>query len=203
MRRGLAVVGLVTGALLLAVVVALAFVYSGIYDVAASRSHSRLVDWVLETTMERSVAARAGELPGPLPTDEAALLHGLEHYRAMCVVCHGAPGTDRNELAEGLNPRPPRLQRVAARWTDAELFWITKHGIKATGMPGFGETHGDAELLQIVAIVRRLPDMSEAEYGALLARLDSAGVEPHDDAAAGAAGAAPHSHAPGAPAHDH
>lgn len=195
MKRVLTVLAGVAGSLVLAVVVALAFVFSGVYDVSASGSQSRLLDWVLETTMERSVAVRAGELSAPLPTDEAALTHGLEHYRAMCVVCHGAPGVDRNELAEGLNPRPPRLQRAAARWTDAELFWITKHGIKATGMPAFGQTHSDEELLQIVAILRRLPDLSDEDYAAMIAALDSTGIEPHEDATG-------HSHAPGTPAHD-
>lgn len=195
MKRALTVVAGVVGALVLAVAVGLAFVFSGVYDVSASGPQSPLLHWVLETTMERSVAVRAGELPGPLPADEAALSHGLEHYRAMCVVCHAAPGVDRNELAEGLNPLPPRLQRAAANWTDAELFWITKHGIKATGMPAFGETHSDEELLQIVAIVRRLPDLSEDEYATMIAALDSAGIAPHEDAA-------DHSHAPGTPPHE-
>ena len=27
----------------------------------------------------------------------------------------------------------------------AELFWVTKHGIKMTGMPAWGATHGDTD----------------------------------------------------------
>ena len=79
----------------------------------------------------------------------------------MCVICHLRPGADATELSVGLYPSPPRwdqLGDVAPR----EAFWVLKHGIKATGMPAFGETHGDAELLQIVAIVReRLADVGE------------------------------------------
>jgi ketosteroid isomerase-like protein len=29
-----------------------------------------------------------------------------EHYRAMCVDCHGAPGVDRGEFGEGMTPPP-------------------------------------------------------------------------------------------------
>lgn len=199
MRQRLALVGGALAAMLIAAGAWLAFVYSGFYNVAASQDHSALTEWTLETISERSIRRRAGELPGPLPTDSASLLHGFEHYRAMCEVCHGGPGVDRNELAEGLNPRPPRLVRAAAGWSDAELFWITKHGIKATGMPGFGGTHDDASLLQIVAIVRQLPDMPEERYAELVAATDAAGIS--HDATTDSAATAGHSHAPGTAPH--
>ncbi|HUF13708.1 MAG TPA: cytochrome c [Longimicrobiales bacterium] len=192
MKQMLAWAAGAAGAILIAIGAWLAFVYSGVYDVAASREHSALTEWTLETISERSIARRAGDLPAPLPSDEASLLHGLEHYRAMCAMCHGAPGVDRNELAEGLTPRPPRLQRAAAGWTDAELFWITKHGIKSTGMPAFGVTHDDESLLQIVALVRRLPDMTAEEYAELVGALEVSDTPGHDHAP----GTLPHVHAP-------
>lgn len=186
----------------------LVFAYSGVYDVAASKPHTGLVEWTLETITRQSVGRRADELPAPLPGDEASLLHGLEHYRAMCEVCHGAPGIERSEIGQGMTPRPPLLQRAAVRWTDAELFWIVKHGLKATGMPAFGATHDDASLLQIVAVVRRLPDATPEEYAAMIAELEASGMAPHNDAAVppadGAAGAAlPHEDADGMPPHAH
>jgi mono/diheme cytochrome c family protein len=82
----------------------------------------------------------------------------------MCVTCHGAPGVDREEIGKGLNPEPPRLEKIVANWTDAELFWTVKNGIRMTGMPGFGGTHTDAEVRSIVSFVRRLPRMSPQEY---------------------------------------
>lgn len=206
MKQRLALLGGALAVMLIAAAAWLGFVYSGFYDVAATERHSSVVEWTLETISERSVRRRAGELPAPLPADSAALLHGFEHYRIMCEVCHGGVGVDRTEIAEGLNPRPPRLARAAKGWTDAELFWITKHGIKATGMPAFGPSHDDAALLQIVAIVRMLPDMSEAEYAARI-EATRAAVMTHGelmgDSATAAAEAAGHLHAPGSPAHAH
>jgi mono/diheme cytochrome c family protein len=197
-------VGSAIAALVVLAAIWLALVYAGFYNVAASENHTKLVEWTLETIKERSVARRAGELPAPLPTDSLALLHGFEHYRAMCEVCHGAPGVERGEVGEGLSPRPPRLQRAAREWTDAELFWITKHGIKATGMPAFGSTHDDASLLQIVAIVRRLPDMTPERYAGWVQALETSGLAGHHDAPADSvAEAPPHAHAPGTPAHAH
>ncbi|HUF11710.1 MAG TPA: cytochrome c [Longimicrobiales bacterium] len=195
MKQMLAVVAGAAAALLIAAGAWLAFVYSGFYDVAASREHSALTEWTLETISERSIARRAGELPGALPTEPGALLHGLEHYRAMCQVCHAAPGIDRSEIGAGLNPRPPRLERAAAEWSDAELFWIVKHGITSTGMPAFGATHDDEALLQIVALVRRLPELTPGQYADLIAALAATGMEGHHGPA-DSARVIPHVHAP-------
>lgn len=54
-------------------------------------------------------------------------------------------------------PRAPDLgSMVVQRWTDAELFWIIKNGIRPTGMPGFAHIHSDAEIWNLVHFVRSL-----------------------------------------------
>ncbi|MDJ0366485.1 cytochrome c [Hymenobacter sp. H14-R3] len=53
---------------------------------------------------------------------------------------------------------------VVMQWTDAELFWIVKNGIRDTGMPGLGPTHGDEEMWGVAAFVRQLPDRSPQDY---------------------------------------
>jgi hypothetical protein len=83
-------------------------------------------------------------------------------YPYSCRV--GAPGKDPTAIGKGLNPEPPYLPYVAARWSSAELFWIAKNGIRMTGMPAFGSTHKDEEIWKVVAFVQRLPKVSEEEY---------------------------------------
>ncbi len=110
--------------------------------------------------------------------DSAALAHGLDHFHAMCVDCHGAPGFDPDEAGEGLYPEAPDLAEVVeeGEWSDAELFWIVKHGIKMTGMPAFGPTHPDEDLWAIVALVKELPELTADEYGARVEALRPAGA---------------------------
>lgn len=174
----------IVGATVTLVVLALVGVgtlYSGWYDVAATEEHSSATRWVLGTLQRRSVRARAGELEEPLPTDSSTLAHGFAHYEEMCVTCHGAPGVERGELGKGMAPTPPDLAEEAGEWTDAELVWITEHGIKLAGMPGFGPTHSDAEIRATAAFVRRLPEMSADDY----ARYAAARAEAPDSAGAG------------------
>lgn len=158
---------LLTGAaatIALLVVAGLVALYSGWYDVSATSGHTAVTEWGLGTLQHNSVAARAGDLEVTLPSDTAALEHGYEHYDAMCVSCHGAPGVERGETGQGMTPVPPDLAEEADEWSDAELFWITKHGIKLAGMPAFGPTHSDEEIAMIAAFVRKLPEMTDEEY---------------------------------------
>ena len=145
------------------------FVYSGLADVAATSNHWPLTRWILSTTMASSVKAHARGITPPPGLDGADHVHeGAEAYDAMCVSCHGAPGREPGVVGKGLNPKPPDLSKEADDWSAEEVFWVTKNGIRMTGMPAFGPTHSDDELWDLVALVKRLPHMSTAEYRALL-----------------------------------
>src|SRR5690606_23018311 len=91
------------------------------------------------------------------------------HYSVACTPCHGAPGVDAAPWLV-LNPPAEPLVDTADRWTDSELYWIVKHGIKMTGMPALGPTHGDDDLWAIAAFVRQLPEMSAETYASMAAR---------------------------------
>lgn len=147
---------------------AVAFIYSGIYDVAASTPDTGLVEWALRTTQNRSVHRRAEqvakEIKPPRLDDPDLIRTGLIEYHELCVVCHGAPGVPISPAGQGLNPAPPELARESAEEEAGELFWITKNGIKMTGMPAFGVTHSDEEIWAIVAFMKRMGDLTPEQY---------------------------------------
>ncbi len=82
----------------------------------------------------------------------------------MCSGCHSTPGVEQNEVVKSFYPRPPKLVRVINEWTPSELFWMTKNGIKMSGMPAFGTTHSDKEIWAIVAFIQKLPAMTKEQY---------------------------------------
>jgi mono/diheme cytochrome c family protein len=161
----------------LLVVVFLGFVFSGIYDVAASSQHRGPVRWVLRRIQHASVERRSEDIQAPALGDPAQLRLGLIHYHEMCVTCHGAPGVPMSEIGEGLNPAPPDLVKKGGREEPGEMFWIAKHGIKMTGMPAFGPTHSDEEIWAMIAFIRRMSQMTPAEYQAMVQEV---GLEPAD-----------------------
>jgi mono/diheme cytochrome c family protein len=152
-----------------AVLSGLAFIYSGVFDVAAaSEPHWLVTRWVLETARLRSIQTHAAHITAPPGLDaQAQVLTGTAHFAAHCALCHGAPGVPKADLAKGLNPPPPDLADAAHRYSPGELFWILRHGIRMTGMPAWPD-HSDEELWAIVAFLHKLPAMSEQDYAKLI-----------------------------------
>jgi mono/diheme cytochrome c family protein len=145
-----------------------AVIYAGLYDVAATSPHWPATAWLLEAARTRSIRAQtAGIAVPPGLDDPAKVLIGVEHYAAHCAVCHGAPGVPKGDIAQGLYPSPPNLAKAARLYSPADLFWILKHGIKMTGMPAWTD-HSDDEIWAIVAFLKRLPAMSEQDYGRMI-----------------------------------
>jgi len=157
------------------------FTYSGLYNVGASSPHSTFSNWLMSTTSRASIRRRAGEVDVPNLDDDELVRAGANDFDAMCVGCHGAPGQEPEAMGQGLNPSAPDLADSAAHLSPAELFWVTKHGIKMTGMPAWGVTHDDDALWPVVALLARLPELDADSYQALLASAE--GVGHHEPAA--------------------
>jgi mono/diheme cytochrome c family protein len=156
-------------AVLIAVIgVASLCLYVGVYNVAADIPHAQPVSWFLETLRERSIAARAKDVVVPPDLDDPKrIADGAGQYAEMCSGCHLAPGMDRTEISRGLYPRAPELRRGSSL-SPSEEFWVVKHGIKAKGMAAWGVTHDDELLWDVVAFLRKLPELTAEQYQALV-----------------------------------
>lgn len=128
-----------------------------------------VVDRVAMTAKFKAVQRGGDGLRVTLPADAASVARGREHYVENCLPCHGAPGVKPAEFAEGMNPRPPDIDGPLQVYSDAQLFWVIKNGLRATGMPAFGVNHKDEEIAAIAAFVRRTPHLTPEERQALAA----------------------------------
>jgi mono/diheme cytochrome c family protein len=119
-------------------------------------------DLPLETTYGSavvSVAARlqAGNATNPLANNRQAVLGGRDAYTGSCASCHGADGKGNGVYGQATYPPATDLTTENAREkSDAELFWITKHGLSFTGMPGFGDQYSDQNIWSLVSYLRAL-----------------------------------------------
>ena len=155
----------------LAIIVALlitGFIWSGIYNIGADDHHTRPVFMLLQKLRENSIRVRSSDLKVPNLDDPKLVLEGAGHYAAMCTGCHLAPGMADSEIRPGLYPQPPIL--ADERIDPKQAFWVIKHGIKMSAMPGWGFSHDDPTIWSIVAFLRKLPDLSPAQYKDIVAR---------------------------------
>ena len=170
MKTLLVLAALAVGAVLTGATV----LYTGFYDVAATRQHLASTYALVETGMRESVKRHARGIAVP-PLDEPALRErGLAHYGEHCARCHGAPGVAPEAFALGMVPAPANLAHTARVWTAAELYWTVKYGIKMTGMPAWEYQLSDDEIWAIVAFLRAMPGLSPEAYKALAARAQHA-----------------------------
>jgi hypothetical protein len=72
------------------------------------------------------------------------------------------------ELSKGLYPPPPNLSQAEVI-DPSHHFWVIKHGIKASGMPAWGKSMGDAYIWNMVAFLKVLPTLSAGQYQAMVA----------------------------------
>ena len=161
---------LVTIGALVVVVAAVVFViiYSGVFNVAATVEDSPLLRWALITVREASVERHADV---SAPETAGDVERGFALYRVNCVMCHTPVGQTPHAMSVGFNPPAPSFGPDADDMEASELFWVTKNGIRFTGMPAWAPSLTDAEIWDITAFLETLPEMTAAEYDALDARV--------------------------------
>ncbi|MCY7355493.1 MAG: cytochrome c, partial [Lysobacter sp.] len=118
------------------------FIWSGMYNIGADDMHLRPTSMMLRMMRERSIARHAGAIKVPDLSDAALISQGAGNYNSMCTGCHLAPGMQETELSKGLYPAPPNFSKLDPV-NPAHAFWVTKHGIKASGMPAWGRSMDD------------------------------------------------------------
>lgn len=144
------------------------YIGSGGYDIGADTPHWEITRKVMEVVRNSSISLRSKDIELPDLSNDDLILKGAGQYAAMCVNCHLAPGQENSEIRPGLYPQPPKLSEQ--RFDPKTVFWVTKHGLKMSGMPAWGVGHDDATLWSIVAFVNKLPGMSTAHYKDIVAR---------------------------------
>ena len=157
---------------ILCVIVAAGFFFGGFYNVAATMDDPESVKSALAYIRQASIMRHATDAPPSSLDDPAMVQAGARAFSERgCANCHGAPGVSWAKFSEGLRPDPPDLKELADQRKPQELFWVIKHGVHMTGMPSFGLIEvPDREIWTIVAFVKKLPGVSEADFKAWSAK---------------------------------
>lgn len=139
-------------------------VWRGWYDVSATGGHIKPVYDFLELALRFSVRHQAADIAVPPLGDPAMVSRGAACYRDHCEQCHGGPGVAQGSVGMSLQPLPGPLVDAARRWQPGEIYWITRHGIKMSGMPAWEMRLPDADLWALTAFLQRLPALTPAAY---------------------------------------
>lgn len=138
----------------------------GRYDVSATKPHPAVVSMAFHSVTERSIQRNSANLKIPYDiNDKNIYMKGFREYEHMCVQCHGAPGVEPLPIGKGLFPEPPKFpSEELNEYSLKDIFWVTKNGVKMTGMPAYGPTHEDETIWAVAIFLDRSRSLSKAEY---------------------------------------
>jgi len=143
---------------------AAALVYSGAYDISATRQHWQATHSLLEIAMRQSVRRQARNIEEPTLADPQMVMRGAASFHDKCVQCHGAPGVAQSDIGLSMQPLPGPLVDAKQHWRPRELYWVVRHGIKMTGMPAWQYRLADEQIWDLVAFMQQLPQLNAAQY---------------------------------------
>ena len=103
-------------------------------------------------------ASRQGIPPPPKDKDrKSSIAQGDMLYGIDCSMCHGRDGRATTDMGRWMYPRAVDLTSAEAQsYSDRELFWTIKNGIRFSGMPAFGKVESDENIWNLVNFVRSL-----------------------------------------------
>jgi mono/diheme cytochrome c family protein len=95
----------------------------------------------------------------PVPGDrEVGIKEGDRLFGTECGACHGASGHNPTDAGRWMYPRAADLtSRDVQAYSDQEVFWIIKNGIRLSGMPAFGRVESEEHIWDLVFYVRAMP----------------------------------------------
>lgn len=149
------------GSLATVVVFAIAgflYVRLGLAEVRADAEAPKLETLIMQMAVHASVRRHAPEVTNPIRPTEENLIAGGKIYLNECSGCHGTPDIPRKE-ADSLYPAAPRLAEVGTEYSEAQIFWVAKHGVRRTGMFANGVWDNDQKLWTVAAYISRIRNL--------------------------------------------
>ncbi len=133
---------------------ALLVVNLGWYPIGADNPPSSLERAMANRAVDAYVGRHAPTGDNPIQPTVANLTAGAQDYQQHCALCHGGNAQHPSPMRDHFNPPVPAIAAHIPDDPDANLFWVTKHGIRMTGMPAWGGILSDNQIWTIIAFIK-------------------------------------------------
>lgn len=130
------------------------FVAGGKFPVGADNPPGPYERKLANMAMDEYVDKHAPAQANPFQPTADNLMVGAMEYEEHCAMCHGGAKSRISPMRTKFNPPVPQLINHIPRDEDAHLWWVTKHGIRLTGMPSWDGVLSDDEIWKVIAFVK-------------------------------------------------
>jgi len=132
----------------------LLYISLGMFPVGADNPPGRIEHALAEMAMDAHVDRHQPKQENPTEITPANLILGAQNYETHCALCHGGAAARVSPMRTKFSPPVPQIVNRIPHDEDAHIFWVTKHGIRMTGMPAWEGTLTDEQIWRVVAFIK-------------------------------------------------
>jgi mono/diheme cytochrome c family protein len=155
------------------VIIVIAVTHLGLYPIGADNPPSRLEHMLAGRAMDVYADNHKPAGDNPIGPTAANLTQGALQYEEHCALCHGGAKAKVSKMQNQFSPPAPQLINRIPHDPPSWIFWVTKHGVRMTGMPAWTGILSDDDIWKIVAFIKnsgKLPPETHAAWQASAAR---------------------------------
>lgn len=131
----------------------------GFAPIHSDAKPSTLESSVMRFVVRTSVRRHAIEFSSMPSADEQAVIAGGKLYVQGCAGCHGELGKPFQEDRANFPP-VPQFTTMGTPYTQIEVAWIIKHGVRMTSMSAYGRFYTEDQGWNLAAFVKESSHMS-------------------------------------------
>ena len=146
---------------------AIGITHLGLYPIGADNPPGAIERALASRAMDVYAEKHKPEGPNPTEITPANLTEGAKEYEEHCAFCHGGAKAKVSPMQDKFSPPAPQLINKIPHDDDAWLFWVTKHGVRMTGMPSWSGVMSDEEMWKVIAFIKhsdKLPPETAAAW---------------------------------------
>lgn len=159
----------VLSALILVPVALAAYFFAGLAPIGSDGKPSALESTVMSFAVRTSVRRHANEIGSMPAASEQAVVAGGKLYMDGCAGCHGELGKPFHEDRVNFPP-VPQFTTVGTRYSQTEIAWVIKHGIRMTAMSAYGRFYTEEQLWQLAVFVKGSSQLSKSTVDLILTK---------------------------------
>ena len=139
----------------------------GWIPVGADNPPGALERRVANMAVDAYVERHAPKQENPFKPSPENLASGAQTYEMRCSFCHGGAASRISPVRTKFNPPVPQIIDRIPGDPDANLWWITKHGVRMTGMPSWDGVLSDDDIWKVILFVKhsdKLPPSAQKAW---------------------------------------
>jgi mono/diheme cytochrome c family protein len=129
----------------------------------AGKQPSREETGLANAAKDVVIPLEAGKMKNPLPETDEVAGEGQAVFLESCALCHGADGRGQSSIGRNMYPPTADLHSSHVQhWSDGELFWIIRNGVRLTGMPSWQSSISEDNTWKLARFIHNLPRQDAA-----------------------------------------